>query len=129
MSERVMQKLGRFLQVNPGFKDVPFIIVEGVSLSPKEAYDRLARGQTVPQIAHAMAALRFVLAEESLWNLAEAHYQRLLLKPSPRPVIVWIGGRMTIEQILEALRLRTPFSYEVVNSYQGLLQELTRRLG
>lgn len=129
MSQRAAQKLGRFLQANPGFKDVPFIIVEGVSLSPKEAFDRLARGQTVTQIAHAMTTVRLSLVEETTRLLAEDYYRRRLLLPPPRPVIVWIGGRITVEQALEALRRRTPFSQEIVKSYQGLLRELTRRLG
>ncbi|GAI46091.1 unnamed protein product, partial [marine sediment metagenome] len=38
-------------------------------------------------------------------------------------------GAMTYEQAIEEVRARTPIGREVMTSYQGLLRELTRRLG
>lgn len=120
------QKLRRLIQSNPAFKDVPFIVADGVMLSPEDALRYLELGQMPVKITRAITILR--LSEEDLWALVEDYYRRLLLKPPPRPVIVWIGGAMTYEQALEEVRVRTPIGREVMASYQGLLRELTRRL-
>lgn len=123
------EKIRRFIRENPALADMPFIVVEGIPMSPREALERLERGEMVAEITRAVATLGSSLTEEQLWLLTEEYYRRLLLKPPPRPVIVWIGGKLTFEQALEEVRLRTPKGQELMKSYDGFLKELTRRIG
>lgn len=127
MSE--VERIRRFIRENSALADVPFILVEGIPMSPREALEHLERGEMVAEITRAVATLGSSLTEEQLWLLTEEYYRRLLLKPPPRPVIVWIGGKLTFEQALEEVRLRTPKGQELMKSYDGFLKELTRRIG
>lgn len=115
--------------MNPGLAEVPFVIVEGVPLSPREALEYLERKEKAVEISRVVATLALNLREEQLQLLCEEHYRRLASLPPPRPVIVWIGGKLTFEQALEEVRRRTPRGKVFVGAYGGLLAELSRRLG
>jgi len=127
LSEQAKYKLKRLIHANPAFKDVPFTVADGVILTPEDALRTLELSQTPTKTTRSLTISR--LSEETLWALTEDYYRRQLLKPPPRPVREWIGGAMTYEQSIEEVRARTPIGHELMESYQGLLRELTRRLG
>jgi hypothetical protein len=127
LSEQAKYKLKRLIHANPAFKDIPFTVADGVILTPETALLTLELSKTPVKTTRALKTVR--LSKETLGTLTEDYYKRLLLKPPPHPVIVWIGSTLTPEQALEEVKARTPTGLELMASYQGLLKELNRRLG
>lgn len=122
-----LQKLDRFVAANPALADVPFGIVRGRSITPREALAMLQRGEAIPEVVAAMDAAGMDPPEQD-WALVEDYYRRLLQLPGPHPTIYIIGQQMTFEQALIHIRQRDAKGQELLKSYQGLTREMARRL-
>jgi len=122
-----IQKLNRFIAANPALADVPFGIVRGRAITPRESLAMLQRGEAVSEVVAAMNAAGMDPPEQD-WALVEAYYQKLLQLPGPHPKIYIIGTEMTLEDALLAVRRRDPAGQQLLNSYQALTREMARRM-
>ena len=122
-----IQKLNRFIAANPALADIPFGIVRGRSITPRNASALLQRGEAVSEVVAAMAAAGIDPPQQD-WALVEDYYRRLLQLPEPRPKIYSIGQEMTLEEALMHVRSRDAKGQELLRSYQGLLGEMARRM-
>ena len=119
-------KLSRFIARNPALADVPFGIVRGMPITPRQALAMLRRGEAVSEIVQAMVNAGIDPPED--WELAEAYYKNLLQLPGPHPKIYVIGQEMTLEEALTHIRLRDAKGQELLRGYQSLQREMARRL-
>jgi len=122
-----IQKLNRLIANNPALADVPFGIVRGRSITPREALALLQRGEAVSEVLLAMSSAGMDPIEQD-WALAEDYYRKLLQLPGPHPKIYIIGSEMSLEDALLAVTLRDAAGQELLRSYQGLTRELARRM-
>jgi len=122
-----IQKLNRFIANNPALADIPFGIVGGRSITPREALAMLQRGEAVPEVVAAMASAGMDPIEQD-WVLVQDYYRRLLQLPGPHPKIYIIGQEMTLEEALLHVRSRDAEGQELLRSYQGLTREMARRM-
>ena len=122
-----MQKLNRFIVANPALADVPFGIVRGRSITPREALAMLQRGEAVPEVVAAMSAAGMDPIVQD-WALVEDYYRRLLQLPGPHPKIYTFGQEMTLEEALMHVRNKDAKGQELLRSYQGLTREMARRM-
>jgi len=120
--------LTRFISANPALADVPFAVVRGVPITPREALARLQRGEMVSEIMSALARAGFDPQPPELWRLAEEYYRQLARKaPGVKVVIIGVG-EFTYEQLAQQIRLRTPLGRMLVQQYQALLREMAKRM-
>lgn len=129
MSE--IEKLERFITENPALSDVPFIVVKGRPMSPKEALENLKAGVLTDEISAAIQAKLHSpeLTVEELWILTEEYYRRMMEIPRELwPKIIWIGGEMNYEEAYREVKGRTPRGLEIMESHRTLLMEMERRL-
>lgn len=126
MSVEKINKLRRFLVTNPALADVPFGVVRGMPVTPRQALAMLQRGEAVSEVIAAMATAGLDPPED--WALAEAYYMNLLQLPGPHPKIYVIGQEMTLEEALTHIRLRDAKGQELLKGYQSLKREMARRL-
>ena len=126
MSVEKINKLKRFVVTNPALAGVPFGIVRGIPITPRQALAMLQRGEAVSEITAAMATAGLDPPED--WELAEAYYKKLLQLPGPHPKIYVIGQEMTLEEALTHIRLRDAKGQELLRGYQSLQREMARRL-
>ena len=122
-----IQKLNRFIAANPALADVPFGIVRGRSITPREALAMLQRGETVSEVVAAMEAAGMDPIEQD-WSLVEDYYRRLLQLPGPHPKIYIIGQEMTLEEALIHVTQKDATGQELLKSYQALTREMARRM-
>jgi len=122
-----IQKLNRFIAANPALADVPFGIVRGRSITPREALAMLQRGETVSEVVAAMEAAGMDPIEQD-WSLVEDYYRRLLQLPGPHPKIYIIGQEMTLEEALMHVTQKDAAGQELLRSYQSLTREMARRM-
>lgn len=125
-----IERLQRFITQNPALQDVPFLMVKGKPMSPREALENLQAGILTEEIS---AAIQRTLGSpqitlEELWVLAEEHYRRMMQVPKPWPKIIWIGGEMNYEEAYQQVKQRTARGREIAESYRDLLAEMKRRL-
>ena len=123
-----IQKLSRFIAQNQALADLPFGIVKGLPITPRQALDMLNRGESVAEVIQAMTIAGMNPPQED-WRLVEAYYESLLRQPGPKPKIYSIGQpEMTLEEALMHVRLRDEKGQEFLKSYQGMLNEMARRM-
>ncbi len=122
-----LQKLNRFIAVNPALADVPFGIVRGTPITPRQALAMLQRGEAVSEVVAAMSAAGIDPPQQD-WALVEDYYRRLLQLPGPHPKIYTIGQEITLEEALMHVRSRDVKGQELLKSYQGLMREMARRM-
>jgi hypothetical protein len=126
-----IQRLERFIRENPALADVPFIVVKGKPMSPKEALESLHAGILTEEISVAVQATLGSpeMTLEELWMLTEEYYRRMMEIPRELwPKIIWIGGEMNYEEAYREVKDRTPRGREIVEGYRALLAEMRRRL-
>jgi len=122
-----IQKLNRLLTTSPALADVPFGIVRGMPITPRQALAMLQRGESVSEVVLAMDRAGMDPPEQD-WALAEDYYMKLLKLPGPHPKIYIIGTEMSLQQALVHLRQRDAAGQQLLNSYQGLTRELAKRM-
>jgi len=122
-----IQKLNRFIANNPALAVVPFGIVRGRSITPREALAMLQRGEAVSEVIVAMEAVGMDPPEQD-WILVENYYRNLLQLPGPHPTIYIIGQQMTLEEALMHVTKKDYAGQELLRSYQGLTREMARRM-
>ncbi len=122
-----IQKLNRLIASTPALADVPFGIVRGRSITPREARAMLQRGEAVSEVLLAMSSAGMDPIEQD-WALVEDYYRKLLQLPGPHPKIYIIGTELSLEEALIAVRRRDAAGQELLRSYQGLTRELARRM-
>jgi len=122
-----IQKLNRFIATSPALADVPFGVVRGMSITPRQALAMLQRGESVSEVVLAMNRAGMDPPEQD-WALAEDYYMNLLKLPGPHPKIYIIGSEMTLQQALMHLRQRDAAGQQLLNSYQGLTREMAKRM-
>ena len=123
-----VQKLSLFVAQNPALADLPFGIVKGLPITPRQALDMLRMGESVAEVIQAMAIAGMNPPPED-WRLIEAYYESLLRQPGLKPKIYSIGQpEMTLEDALMHVRLRDEKGQEFLKSYQGMLKEMARRM-
>jgi len=122
-----IQKLNRLIASTPALADVPFGIVKGRSITPREALALLQRGEAVSEIIAAMSAAGMDPIEQD-WALVQDYYRKLLQLPGPHPKIYIIGSEMSLQDALIAVTQRDAAGQELLRSYQGLTRELARRM-
>ena len=123
-----VQKLSRFVAQNAALADLPFGIVKGLPITPRQALEMLRRNESVTEIIQAMATAGMDPPQED-WRLTEAYYESLLRLPGPKPKIYSLGQpEMTLEEALMHVRLRDEKGQELLKSYQGMLNEMARRM-
>jgi len=122
-----IQKLNRFMSTSPALADVPFGVVRGMSITPRQALAMLQRGESVSEVVLAMNRAGMDPPEQD-WALAEEYYMNLLKLPGPHPKIYIIGTEMTLQQALMHLRQRDAAGQQLLSSYQGLTRELAKRM-
>lgn len=122
-----IQKLNRFIVNNPALADVPFGIVRGRSITPREALAMLQRGEAVSEVVAAMEAAGMDPIEQD-WALIEDYYRRLLQLPGPHPKIYIIGQEMDLKEALMHVIQRDAAGQELLRSYQNLTKEMARRM-
>jgi len=123
-----IQKLNRFIANNPALADIPFGIVRGRSITPREALAMLQRGEAVSEVVAAMSSAGMDPIEQD-WALVEDYYRRLLQLPGPRPKIYTFGQpEMTIENALAHVIAKDAKGQELLRSYQALTREMARRM-
>jgi len=122
-----IQKLNRFIAANPALADVPFGVVRGSSITPREALAMLQRGEAVSEVVAAMASAGLDPIEQD-WGLVEAYYRKLLQLPGPHPKLYIIGTEMSLEEALIAVTRRDAAGKELLRSYQGMTREMARRM-
>jgi len=122
-----ISKLRNFISRNPALADVPFGIVSGRPVTPRQALLMLQANQAVSEVFMAMATAGMDPPEQD-WALVEDYYLKLLQLPGPHPKIYIIGGEMSLEQALMAVRRRDAAGQELLRSYQGLTREMARRM-
>jgi len=122
-----IQKLNRFIATNPALADVPFGIVRGRSITPREALAMLQRGEAVSEVIVAMEAVGMDPIEQD-WVLVENYYRKLLQLPGPHPSIYIIGQEMNLEEALMHIIQKDTAGQELLRSYQGLTREMARRM-
>lgn len=122
-----IQKLNRFIANNPALADIPFGIVGGRSITPREALAMLQRGEAVSEVVAAMSSAGMDPIEQD-WALVEDYYRRLLQLPGPHPKIYIIGQEMTLEEALRHVMQKDAAGQELLRSYQGLTREMARRM-
>jgi len=123
-----IQKLNRFIANNPALADIPFGIVSGRSITPREALVMLQRGEAVSEVVAAMNAAGMDPIEQD-WILVEDYYRRLLQLPGPHPKVYSLGQpEMTLEEALTHVSRKDAQGQELLRSYQGLTREMARRM-
>ena len=122
-----IQKLNRFIANNPALANIPFGIVRGRSITPREALAMLQRGEAVSEVVTAMEAAGMDPIEQD-WILVEDYYRKLLQLPGPRPKIYIIGQEMTLEEALMHVTQKDVAGQELLRSYQGLTREMAKRM-
>jgi len=122
-----IQKLNRFIAANPALADVPFGVVRGRSITPREALAMLQRSEAVSEVVAAMNVAGMDPVEQD-WFLVEDYYRKLLQLPGPHPKIYIIGTEMTLEDALRAVRRRDAAGQQLLNSYQALTREMAKRM-
>jgi len=122
-----IQKLNRFIANNPALANIPFGIVRGRSITPREALAMLQRGEAVSEVVTAMEAAGMDPIEQD-WILVEDYYRKLLQLPGPRPKIYIIGQEMTLEEALMHVTQKDVAGEELLKSYQALTREMARRM-
>ena len=119
------------MATQPAFADVPFGIVRGQPITPRQALVMLQRGEAVEEVSRAMAAAGLDPPQD--WELVEAYYRRLAALPGPKPKIYVIGQEIigqeiTIEEALLHIQRRDAIGQDLLKSYRGLLGEMARRM-
>jgi len=122
-----IQKLNRFIAANPALADVPFGVVRGSSITPRDALAMLQRGEAVSEVVVAMASAGLDPIEQD-WGLVEDYYRKLLQLPGPHPKLYIIGTEMSLEEALIAVTRRDAAGKELLRSYQGMTREMARRM-
>jgi len=122
-----IQKLNRFIAANPALADIPFGVVRGRSVTPREALAMLQRGEAVSEVVVAMEAAGLDPIEQD-WALVEDYYKKLLQLPGPHPKIYIIGEELSLEDALMAVKRRDATGQQLLNSYQGLTREMAKRM-
>lgn len=131
MSEIEKEKLRKLVRERPAIADVPFIVIKGKPISPKEASAILEQKRFVDEIRTAMIAIKF--REEELWSLTEEYYRRLLRLPPPYPVTYIIVAEekteFTLQECLAEVRQRTKFGRDLMQGYQKLIAQMLEWMG
>lgn len=122
-----IQKLNRFIANNPALADVPFGVVRGRSITPRQALAMLQRSEAVSEVVVAMNAAGMDPIEQD-WALVEDYYRKLLQLPGPHPKIYIIGEELSLEDALMAVRRRDAAGQQLLNSYQSLTREMAKRM-
>lgn len=122
-----IQKLNRFIANNPALADIPFGVVKGMSITPRQALAMLQRNEAVSEVITAMSQAGMDPIEQD-WILVEDYYRKLLQLPGPHPKIYIIGQEMTLEEALMHVTQKDAEGQELLRSYQGLTREMARRM-
>ena len=117
MQEKV-GRLARFIQENPAFANVPFLVVAGRSVTPAEALALLQAGRYVEEVLVGLAKLGLDLP----WELAEEFYRRLALaRPEVRLYGLGFVPPLSPTECLEHVRARDEVGRELVEAYARML--------
>jgi len=133
MAMAQVEKLRRFINANKALADVPFGIVQGRAITPREALEKLRLGLALEEVAIALEQAGLD-PEPQDWVLTEAYYRKLLALPGPKPSIYVIsegavvGKQITLEDALMHVRRRDETGRGLLKSYQGLLGEMGQRM-
>lgn len=133
MAMAQIQKLRRFINANPALADVPFGIVQGQPITPREALQKLRLGLAQEEVTMALEQAGLD-PEPQDWELTEAYYRKLLELPGPKPSIYVIpegeiiGKQITLEEALIHVRRRDETGRSLLKNYQGLLGEMGQRM-
>jgi len=125
---RKIANLERFIAENPAFADVPFMVVAGRPITPREALYYLKTGQYVSEILMGMQKLGIDPGED-LWILTEEFYRRLTAA-RPELTIFTIGyvPAMSPAEALEHVRRRDQVGRMLVQSYSNMLRFIRERV-
>lgn len=122
------QKLKSFIARYRALADVPYRVVHGRSITPREALVILQRDEVTPKIV-ATISMATPNSPQQEWQLVKAFYRMLLSRPGPHLKIYWIGGEMTLEEALAHVRVKDAKVYpKLLSMYQGLEREMVQRM-
>ena len=136
MAARIARKiraLEAWVRAHPALADVPFAVVGGRPVSPRELLSMLRSGALT---AEALAALPKLgidppgqPGQEEEWRLAEEYFRRLLEQPGRKPVIMVLGQALTVEQALRHVRARDAKGRALLAMYRRLRAWMATRVG
>ena len=128
--EQKINRLERFVEMNPALADVPFVLIEGRSVTPREALSYLRAGRYVSQIIEGLARLGIDPPEEELpWELAEEFWKRYAAATQPR--IYALAGYLpsiTPQEAYEHIKARDQIGRTLVKAYNSLLKFMKARM-
>jgi len=128
--EQKITRLERFVSTHPGLADVPFMVIEGRPLTPREALSYLKAGRYTGQIINELARLGIDPPEEELpWELAEEFWKRYAAATQPR--IYALAGylpSMTPQEAYEHIKARDQIGQNLVKAYSSLLKFMKTRM-
>jgi len=128
--ELKISRLERFVSANPALADVPFMVIEGRSLTPREALSYLKAGRYVDQIIEGLAKLGIDPPEEELpWELAEEFWKRYAAARQPG-IYALVGylPSMTPQEAYEHIKARDQVGQTLVKAYDSLLKFMRARM-
>jgi len=130
MLNEKIARLERFIIENRALADVPFMIVAGRAITPREALTFLREGRYTTEIMEGLARLGLDPEAEEVWQLAEEFYRRLVAVAPERPRIYMIGyvPAMSPAEALEHVRARDDVGRIIVQSYVGMLRFMRERV-
>jgi len=126
-----VEKLERWFNLLPrADRDLPFIVVEGKILTPREMLEEARGGTSLGLLAQRMWETRSTVYEEKL--VKERVKKWLARYPSDKPLYYTIGikRQLTPRQIMQEVEKQTPIGKqikEVEASYLKYLEELKKR--
>lgn len=123
-------KLEELIRAKPALADVPFIVVNGTPLSPRQALANLKAGISANAIMRQMQVAGFDPAGRNEYKLAEEYYRRLAAQPRP-PIIasisipgVTLPPGMTYQRALQEIMAHTAIGDQLVKAHLLLLNQI-----
>jgi hypothetical protein len=120
-------KLEQLVNNQPAYADIPFVIVRGQSMTPRQALANLKAGRLSSEILQAMQVAGYDPAyiTEDEWRLAEEYY-RVMMRNPRQPVIASIGylPQMTYQQALNEISGRTPIGESLARAHLALIGQI-----
>jgi hypothetical protein len=125
--EEKKNRLTRFIQENPAFTNVPFLVVAGKPLTPVEALALLQAGRNVEEIMSGLAKLGLDLP----WELAQEFYRRLSAAYPEAPKIYALQQyvpAMTPTEAYEHVKAKDAVGETLVRTYARMLDFIRLRV-
>jgi len=128
VSEKIA-RLERFIRANPALADVPFMVIRGRPVSPREALSLLRSGRFINEVVTGLSRLG-IDPEEEMWRLVEEFYRKVAVA-APGIKIYALGGyvpAMSPEEALMHIRRRDEVGKQLLKMYESMLQFMKEAL-